>query len=146
VILLWMDQRLSGYEYHEWKALDDFYIYGLEKTMIIKKLADTPFADMTGYDSITKQIVIGPDDGSGEIVLRYFKLAPGGSSPHHYHDFPHLVRVETGVGIVIDPEGEEHPLAPGDYVYIHDNQPHCFKNRGNESFEFICVVPGRGEG
>ena len=114
--------------------------------MIIKKLVDTPFADLTGYDKMTKQIVIGPDDGSKEIVLRYFKLEPGGSSPHHHHDFPHLVKVEAGRGIVIDPEGNEHPLEAGDYVYIHDNEPHCFENRGQESFVFICVVPIRGEG
>lgn len=118
----------------------------MEETMIIKRLADTPFADMTGHGDISKQIVIGPEDGSKEVVLRYFKVAPGGSSPHHHHDFPHLVKVEAGKGIIVDPQGEEHPLAPGDYVYIHDNQPHCFKNRGQESFEFICVVPGRGEG
>ena len=113
--------------------------------MIIKKLADAPFADMPGMENISKQIVIGPDDGSQEIVLRYFKVPPGGSSPYHHHDFPHLVKVEAGKGSAVDPDGTEHPLNPGDYVYIHDNQPHSFKNTGQESFEFICVVPGRGE-
>jgi len=113
--------------------------------MIIKKLTDVPSASPTGYDKITKQIVIGPGDGSEEIVLRFFKVAPGGSSPHHHHAFPHLVKVEAGKGIVIDPEGKEHPLEAGDYVYIHDDQPHCFKNTGKGSFDFICVVPARGE-
>ena len=114
--------------------------------MIIKRLADNSFADMAGHDNIKKQIVLGPNDGSKEIVLRYFKLAPGGSSPHHHHDFPHLVKVETGKGIVIDPDGNEHPLEAGDYIYIHDNEPHSLENRGRESFEFICLVPARGEG
>lgn len=114
--------------------------------MIIKRLNDIPSTAVAGHDKITKQIVIGPDDGSKEIVLRYFRLEPGGSSPHHHHDFPHLVKVESGSGIVIDPEGNEHPLEAGDYVYIHDNEPHCFENRAGESFDFICVVPARGEG
>jgi len=113
--------------------------------MIIKKLTDVPSASTTGYDKITKQIVIGPADGSAEIVLRFFQVAPGGSSPHHHHAFPHLVKVEAVKGIVIDPEGKEKPLEAGDYVYIHDDQPHCFKNTGKESFDFICVVPARGE-
>jgi len=114
--------------------------------MIIKKLPDAPFKDMPDHGDITKQIVIGPEDGSREIVLRYFKVAPGGSSPHHRHDFPHLVKVEAGKGAVLDPQGTEHPLGPGDYVYIHDNEPHCFKNTGPEFLEFICIVPVRGEG
>ncbi|MBW1773254.1 MAG: cupin domain-containing protein [Deltaproteobacteria bacterium] len=114
--------------------------------MIIKRLADNLFANMAGHENIKKQIVLGPDDGSGEIVLRYFKLAPGGSSPYHHHDFPHLVKVETGKGIVIDPDGNEHPLETGDYVYIHDNELHSLENRSRESFEFICVVPEREEG
>lgn len=113
--------------------------------MIIKRLADVPSSDMTGHGDIAKQIVIGPADGSKEIVMRYFNVAPNGSSPHHHHDFPHLVKVEAGTGIVIDPGGKEHPLGPGDYVYIPDNQPHCFKNTGQAPLEFICVVPGRGE-
>jgi len=113
--------------------------------MIIKKLADSPFADMTGFDNITKQIVIGPNDGSAEIVLRYFTVAPGGSSPYHDHGFPHLVKVESGRGIVVDPDENEHPVAAGDYVYVEDDERHCFKNDGDEPFAFICIVPGRGE-
>jgi len=114
--------------------------------MIIKKLSDTPVTDMEGLDHIKKQIVIGPDDGSNEIVMRYFKVESGGSSPYHEHDFPHLVKVETGKGVVVDPDGNEHPVQAGDYVYVHDNERHCFKNMGQDPFAFICVVPGRGEG
>jgi len=113
--------------------------------MIIKKLSEAPTVPMPGHGDITKQIVIGPDDGSKEIVLRYFKVPPGESSPHHHHDFPHLVKIEAGQGAVIDPEGKGHPVGPGDYVYVPDNQPHCFKNRGDRPLEFICIVPERGE-
>ena len=86
--------------------------------MIIKKLDDVPSAPLQGYDNVKKQIVIGPDDDSREIVLRYFSLKPGGESPHHTHDFPHLVKIETGNGLVIDETGNEHQLQGGDYVYI----------------------------
>ena len=51
--------------------------------MIIKKLQDVPFAAASGYEGVKKQVLIGPDDGSNEIVMRYFRLAPGGSTPHH---------------------------------------------------------------
>ncbi|RZB36252.1 MAG: hypothetical protein SRB2_02332 [Desulfobacteraceae bacterium Eth-SRB2] len=109
--------------------------------MVIKKLSDVPFTDVPGYDHIKKQVVIGPDDGSQEIVLRYFSIAPGGASSHHTHDYPHLVKIESGNGMVTDATGNEHHLKPGNYVYIHTNEAHQFRNTGSESFEFICVVP-----
>ena len=45
--------------------------------MIIKKLKNVPVIKMHGSESVKKQIVIGPDDGSNEIVLRYFSIEPG---------------------------------------------------------------------
>ena len=72
-----------------------------------------PLADTTGYKNVKKQIVIGPEDGSKEIVIRYFSLEPGGNSPRHTHDFPHLVQVERGAGVVIDADGQDHPLSKG---------------------------------
>jgi quercetin dioxygenase-like cupin family protein len=113
--------------------------------MVIKKLSDIPFADLQGYDHVKKQIVIGPDDGSQEIVLRYFSIEPGGMSPHHTHDFPHLVKIEAGKGSVTDAMGNEHQLQIGDYIYINNNEPHHFRNTGSETFDFICIVPKRGE-
>ena len=113
--------------------------------MIIEKLNDVPFTHVAGYDLVKKQIVIGPDDGSQEIVMRYFSIEPGGTSPHHSHDFPHLVKIEAVNGIAIDTTDNEHQLQVGDYVYINDNDTHQFKNTGSEPFNFICIVPQRGE-
>ena len=113
--------------------------------MVIKKLSDIPFVYLQGYDHVKKQIVIGPDDGSQEIVLRYFSIESGGTSPHHTHDFPHLVKIEAGNGTVTDATGNEHHLQTGDYVYINNNEPHHFRNTGLETFDFICIVPKRGE-
>lgn len=113
--------------------------------MIIKKLSDVPFAELKGFDNVTKRIVIGPDDGSDETVLRYFSLGPGGKSPYHRHDFPHLVRVEAGDGVLTDAEGNEHHLQAGDYVFVNQDETHNFKNAGEKPFDFICIVPKRGE-
>ena len=113
--------------------------------MVIKKLSDVPSMGVEGYEHVKKQVVIGPEDGSQEIVLRYFSVAAGGMSPHHSHDFPHLVRIESGNGSVTDEAGNEYQLHVGDYVYINDNEVHHFTNTGSESFDFICIVPIRGE-
>lgn len=54
--------------------------------MIIKKLADSPVVDFPGAEGkITKRLVIGPNDGSNELVSRHFDLEPGASSPYHRH-------------------------------------------------------------
>jgi len=113
--------------------------------MKIKKRDGVPLADTQGYTDVTKQIVLGPEDGSDEIVLRYFSVAARGATPHHSHDFPHLVKIEAGRGVAVDADGNEHPLMANDYVYVEANEVHNFKNTGDEPFEFICVVPLRGE-
>jgi len=113
--------------------------------MIIKNLGDVPFADLRGYEKVSKQIVIGAHDGSNEIVLRYFSLGANGTSPRHSHGFPHLVKIEAGNGMVTDESGLEHMLQKGDYVFVSDNEVHHFANTGTEPFDFICIVPLRGE-
>jgi quercetin dioxygenase-like cupin family protein len=77
--------------------------------------------------------------------MRYFSVEPGGNTPYHNHGFPHVVKVEKGKGIVIDNNGNEHPLESNQVIYIHDDEVHGFKNTGNEPFDFICIVPPRGE-
>lgn len=113
--------------------------------MKIKKLEDVPFEDTSGYQNVTKQILIGPKDGSDEIVMRYFSLGEGGASPFHDHSFPHLVQIIQGDGVVLDAEGGEHPLVKGDYVFVQSGEIHGFKNTGKEPFDFICTIPVRGE-
>ena len=91
--------------------------------MFVKKLQDVPFADLHGYDKVEKQIVIGPDDGSDEIVMRYFTLAQDGSSPYHSHDWPHLVRIEQGEGILVDKDNAASPVTDctlhRSFLYCH---------------------------
>jgi quercetin dioxygenase-like cupin family protein len=94
---------------------------------------------------VTKQIVLGPADGSDEIVLRYFSVAPNGATPWHSHDFPHLVKIEAGRGVAVSPDGAENPVEAGHYVYVAPNELHNFKNTGAGPFEFVCIVPARGE-
>jgi quercetin dioxygenase-like cupin family protein len=113
--------------------------------MQIKSLHEVAAQVVPGYAGIQKRIVIGKADGSDEIALRHFSVTQGGCSPHHTHDFPHLVRVESGEGCVSDSAGVCHALKAGDYVFVKSNELHQFKNTGTQPFEFICIVPDRGE-
>ena len=114
-------------------------------TVKIKRRDDVPPVAASGYAGVTKQIVLGPADGSDEIVLRYFSVTEGGATPWHAHDFPHLVKIEAGRGVAVEADGTESPVGTGDYVYVASNEMHNFKNTGGEPFEFICIVPARGE-
>ena len=113
--------------------------------MKIKNISEVPFEDTTAYKGISKQILMGPKDGSEEIIMRLFTVEPRGATPYHNHGFPHLVKVESGKGIVIDKNGGEHEISAGNLVYVTDNEVHGFKNASDEPFSFICIVPERGE-
>ena len=113
--------------------------------MKIKRREDVPPVAVEGCAGVTKRIVLGQADGSDEIVLRCFSLAEGASTPRHTHDFPHLVRIETGQGVTVNAHGDESPVGVGDYVYVAPNEMHNFRNTGTDPFDFICIVPARGE-
>lgn len=113
--------------------------------MIIKHISDVPVVRMEGLNGVSKQVLIGKDDGSEEVIVRCFRLEPGGATPYHNHAFPHLIKIEQGEGVVIDASGVEHPLKVGQMVYMPDNEVHGFKNTGKKTFVFLCIVPGRGE-
>jgi quercetin dioxygenase-like cupin family protein len=113
--------------------------------MILKQLENVPFADTSGYEGVKKQVILGPEDGSDEIVMRHFRVAPGGSTPYHAHDWPHLVKIEEGRGVTVDADGNETPVRAGDFIYLTDNETHQFRSTGETSFEFMCIVPRRGE-
>ena len=113
--------------------------------MIVRNSEDVPLRDLPEYDGVRKAILVGPADGSDEIAMRLFSVVPGGSTPYHDHEFPHIVRVEAGEGVVVDAEGAEHPLSVGQLVYVHGDEQHCFRNTGSGPFDFLCIVPGRGE-
>ncbi|MCX8032754.1 MAG: cupin domain-containing protein [Thermoleophilia bacterium] len=113
--------------------------------MIVKRASDVEQVEVAGCPGVTKQIVLGPADGSEEIVLRYFKVEKGSATPRHAHDFPHLVKIEAGQGVAVCADGTEKPLGAGDYVFVPANELHSFRNTGEKTFEFVCIVPGRGE-
>jgi len=111
--------------------------------VIIRKLSDvaeTP-VDMAGVKGITKQLVLGSDDGVPNFSFRVFTLAPGGHSPHHNHDVEHLNFVLSGQGALMDGDGQANPLGTGEFAFVPPGETHQFRNTGDEPFVFICAVP-----
>lgn len=98
------------------------------------------FVDEEGVHNVTKKILIGPEDGSSNIVMRFFQVLPGGNTPFHSHDFEHVVRVEKGRGLVVNASGQEIGIAQGHSVFIPAGEKHQFKNPHEEPFEFLCTI------
>ena len=113
--------------------------------MIVKSINELVAETDSPYPGIQKKYFLGKYDGSNEIIMRYFIVEPGNSTPFHQHPFPHLVKVEKGEGLLVDVDNKKTKLVRDNLVYIHDNEWHCFKNMCDIPFEFICIVPERGE-
>lgn len=111
--------------------------------MIINNNNLMPFesVQMAGAKDVTTKILIGPKNDSNNIIMRYFKIMPGGNTPLHAHNYEHLIKIEKGKGIVVDENGKKHEINVGQSLFVEPNEKHQFQNPYNEPFEFICLIP-----
>lgn len=110
--------------------------------MVIKNDADIreDYVKEEGIKNVLRRILIGPEDGSDNIILRYFKVFPQGNTPFHNHDFEHVVKVEKGKGVVVNEAGEETVINQDQSLFIEGNEKHQFKNPFDKPFEFLCII------
>ena len=114
-----------------------------ENTMKIKQNSQIKETEVVskGTKGMKKKILIGCDEGSKNIIMRYFTLLPGGYSERHTHSHEHLVNIEKGKGIVVDKDDKKIEVSKGHSIFIEPNELHQFQNPFEENFEFICVIP-----
>lgn len=95
---------------------------------------------MEGASKCKVRQLINQDDGAPSFAMRQFTVEVGGHTPRHSHDYEHEVFVLEGTGTIY--EGDiEHPLKPGDVVYVAPNEIHQFRNTGHEALKFLCLIP-----
>jgi quercetin dioxygenase-like cupin family protein len=100
--------------------------------------------DMDGVKDVTKANVIGSREGWRDHVMRVFRINPGGFTPRHHHDWEHVNHVIRGRGRLRLGE-TVHELREKDFAFVPPNTEHQFENPYEEPFEFICIVPNRGD-
>ena len=110
--------------------------------MLVRNCTDVDV--IVPYAGLQKRVVIGPKQGAPTFVMRIFDLRPGVSTPYHSHDWEHEVFVVSGSGVVTDEKGETS-LEATDAVLVAPLEMHSFKNTGQATFRFMCLVPLRGE-
>jgi len=110
--------------------------------MVIKKNIEVKETPVTEEEvkNVTRKILIGPEDGSHNIIMRLFKVLPGGHTPHHSHSHEHVVKIEKGRGVVVKSTGEEVEVSSGQSLLVEGDEKHQFKNPFSEPFEFLCII------
>ncbi len=93
-----------------------------------------------GIAGVVKRVLVSPADGWDGWVMRLFDVGPGGHTPRHAHDWPHINFVAAGRGsLYLD--GAEHALEAGSYAYVPAGREHQFRAAADEPLSFVCIVP-----
>ncbi len=94
------------------------------------------------FNGVTKQVPVGPEEGSNNFHLRYFRLEPGAHSNQEFHPHEHGVLILHGHARVQLKE-EYFEVGPKDAIFISGNDMHQFVVLGDEPLGFLCVVVGK---
>ncbi len=122
------DEKLGG----------DKWVVGSKETPPAREMAGDGVLD------VVKRVLVSPAEGWDGWVMRLFEVAPGGHTPRHSHDWPHINFVASGAGeLFLD--GSIHALAAGSYAYVPGGHEHQFRAAGEETLSFVCIVPVEGD-
>lgn len=91
-------------------------------------------------EGITIRWVIGRPEGAPNFAMRVIEFQPGAVFETHQHPFEHEIFVLEGEGVAEGPEGEI-PMRPGVALYVPPDEPHGYRNTGEGTLRFICVIP-----
>jgi len=93
-----------------------------------------------GASRLRVRWLITREMGAENFAMRLFEMEPGGNSPLHQHPWEHEVYIVEGRGVVASQEGEKQFMR-GDVIFIFPNEVHQFRNVGEKTVKFLCIVP-----
>ena len=110
----------------------------------VKKSGEVAAEGLKGARATRIQVLVGPDDGAPNFVMRRILMDEVGSGmPAHTNAVEHeqyVLRGRARVGIA----GEEFEVRADDSVFIPAGTPHWY-DVIDAPFEFLCVVPNRAD-
>jgi quercetin dioxygenase-like cupin family protein len=118
----------------------------MNKRKVVGKKADVVAKPLSGEGlrDVAKRVLVSPAEGWDGWVMRLFDIGPGGHTPRHAHDWPHINFVASGRGeLYLD--GESHTLEAGSYAYVPAGLVHQFSATGAGTFSFVCIVPAEAD-
>ena len=84
--------------------------------------------------------LISKKDGAENFAMRLFEIQSNGFTPYHQHDWEHEVFILEGKCNIRTADGIKS-IDPGQAVFIQPMEWHQFKNTGNETLKFLCLIP-----
>jgi quercetin dioxygenase-like cupin family protein len=93
-----------------------------------------------GAAKVTVRWLLSRPEGAPSFAMRLFEVAPGGQTPQHEHTWEHEVFVLEGRVEVIGNDAAAE-LTPGDAVLVLPSETHQFRNRGEHTARFLCMIP-----
>ena len=117
----------------------------LEEIIVIGKVNALKSIELSGplVKSASMKVLVSPNEGWKDHVMRVVELGKDGYSPKHSHPWQHINYVLEGKG-ELEIDGVVTPISVGSYAYVPENALHQFRNTGHEVFKFICIVPVEG--
>lgn len=119
-------------------------LYRHKGDMTWQGVADEPYK-MTGaggWCDVIRRVLIGGRGESAKFHVRYFEIAPGGSSSLERHRHEHVVICVKGEGIVRTGK-TRRKMRYMDTLYISPDTIHQLRNPYNVPFGFLCIVNAR---
>ncbi len=87
------------------------------------------------------QVLIGPDEGAPNFIMRRFTIMPGGSIPAHLHpSIEHEQYVLSG-SMKLGLGDSQRVVTAGEAVFIPAGVAHWYENEGEQPVVFLCVIP-----
>ncbi len=111
----------------------------------MKKLhfTDVEELDVEDYGSTgttIRWLVTKEKDGAPNFALRRFEVQPSGQIGMHNHKQEHEIYILKGEIEVIT-ETEIYTAKANDVLYVPPNEVHGYKNKGDTTVSFLCVIP-----
>jgi len=110
---------------------------------LVKVAGEIPYIDVPAGRATRYQVLIGPEDGAANFILRRFRIEQGGGIPAHTNLVEHEQyvlsgRAEVGIG------QEIYTIEVGMALFIPAGATHWYRVI-DDPFEFLCIVPNRSD-
>jgi quercetin dioxygenase-like cupin family protein len=105
---------------------------------------ETEIFNTEDVKGVIKHVLVGPQDGAPNFIIRYFQVPVGSSTFNHAHPHEHGMVILHG-NAQIEIEGKTTYLKPYDSVFVSGDDQHQVINIGETPLGFICVITKVGQ-
>ena len=109
--------------------------------MTVKHAVDVEAKDVVAGRNTTIQVLISSLEGPN-FALRKFSMQKGGGMPRHTNTVEHEQYVLGGQATITIGD-QTYQVKTGDVVFIPEGAIHSYQNTGDETFEFLCIIPNK---